>query len=527
MLVSSVIVLLAGCNEQPGKTSENSEATSNLTQSGYPIVNDPITLRLMGAKAAIQGPWENLALFKETEKLTNIKIEFNTPPEESWEEKKNLAFASGDLPDFFFRGNLTANDISIYGSQGILIPLEDLINQYAPNISKMFKDHPDVKAAMTATDGHIYTLYHVAPYDSRSLYGGFGRMWMSPDLKAELGLEKLPSTTEDFYTLLKTLSDKGKIPLSAGNYNLLSGTFKAAFGMVMDGSGIEIVNDKARFVPIEDNYKAYLTYMNRLYSEKLLDNQIFSHTNQEFQAKGRKGQLGVYAGYNMHGVLGMSIDDVLKKGAPMFSPLTSPVSQNPVWSAQSSVDKSYAFAITNKNSNPEATIRWVDFFYSTRGALLAQNGVMKDEAFFKDANQKFSFTDYLTPEQRANQAEYVGKNLTIYNSPRYLDKGYYDHTIEETHVTFYNKLIEEKLVSKYTKEAVPQLSFTPDEQKKLNNLLTDIRTYMQEMEAKFIVGQELLTKWDSYVSTMKKMKVDEVVNIYQTAYDRYNKAIGK
>ena len=60
--------------------------------------------------------------------------------------------------------------------------------------------------------------------------------------------------------------------------------------------------------------------------------------------------------------------------------------------------------------------------------------------------------------------------------------------------------------------------------KRLNIIKTDIKTYVDQMEAKFVVGQEPLTKWDDYVKMINKMGLDEMLKIYQDAYDRWNKS---
>ncbi len=43
------------------------------------------------------------------------------------------------------------------------------------------------------------------------------------------------------------------------------------------------------------------------------------------------------------------------------------------------------------------------------------------------------------------------------------------------------------------------------------------------MEAKFITGVEPLSNWGNYVETIEKMKIDEYIEIYQGAYDRWAK----
>ncbi len=40
----------------------------------------------------------------------------------------------------------------------MLIPLEDLIDQYAPNLKKVMEKYPNIKSSITAPDGHIYAL---------------------------------------------------------------------------------------------------------------------------------------------------------------------------------------------------------------------------------------------------------------------------------------------------------------------------------------------------------------------------------
>ncbi len=516
--------------EQPtNQTDSASEAeeNKNTTDSGYPIVKEPITLKVMGSKDPIHGEWADLAMFKELEALTGIKLEFDTPPVASWEEKKNLAFASGDIPDFFYRGTLKPSDVNTYGSQGILIPLEDLIDQHAPNIKKMFEDYPEVKAAMTSADGHIYTLRQVNVNEKRAQYGN--RMWIGPDLLNELNMkmEDLPTNIEDFYVFLKSLQAKGLIPFSSETYSILRGPMLSAFGAIQNADGVAILNDQGVYMPIEPNYKEYLIYMNRLYKEKLLDNDIFSHTKPEFIAKGKNGQLGVFVFQNMQNILDMSLGDIVNKGAPMFAPLTSPINDKPYWMLNSKVYADSTFAITNKNPDPEATIRWIDFIYSAQGTILVQFGKLVDDEFMNDPSKKFSFDEFLTPEQKANQAEYVGKNLTIYNAARYIGDEFAAKTVMESHVAFYEELIEERLVNPYAVEPVPSVSFTNEEQKELILLLNDLTMYKTEMEAKFVAGQESFDRWDQYVSTMEKMGTDKVLDIYQAAYERWKVAVSK
>lgn len=80
---------------------------------------------------------------------------------------------------------------------------------------------------------------------------------------------------------------------------------------------------------------------------------------------------------------------------------------------------------------------------------------------------------------------------------------------------------EEKLVP-IAKIPFPNVYLTNDAQTEVSALLSDLNTYVEQMEAKFVTGQEPLSNWDSYVAQLKKMGSDRIVEIYQEAYDQWN-----
>ena len=61
--------------------------------------------------------WNNMPVLKEMEKLTGIKFTYQLTPIDSFATKKNLVFASGDLPDVFFAADLKSSEQVTYGSQ--------------------------------------------------------------------------------------------------------------------------------------------------------------------------------------------------------------------------------------------------------------------------------------------------------------------------------------------------------------------------------------------------------------------------
>lgn len=67
------------------------------------------------------------------------------------ETRVGLMIASGDYPDILYAAHYTQRLVDA----GALIPLEDLIEEHAPNIAKYYAGHME---SITAPDGHIYFL---------------------------------------------------------------------------------------------------------------------------------------------------------------------------------------------------------------------------------------------------------------------------------------------------------------------------------------------------------------------------------
>lgn len=63
----------------------------------------------------------------------NIDIEFQSLLSSELSEKRNLLLNSGDYPELFIKSGMSSSEMLDYGSQGILIPLEDLIKEHMPN----------------------------------------------------------------------------------------------------------------------------------------------------------------------------------------------------------------------------------------------------------------------------------------------------------------------------------------------------------------------------------------------------------
>ena len=84
-------------------------------------------------------------------------------------------------------------------------------------------------------------------------------------------------------------------------------------------------------------------------------------------------------------------------------------------------------------------------------------------------------------------------------------------------------LESEALIREHTLPYYPVtlwLDFNDEEQAVIDMYNTGIRTYTEEMMIKFLLGQEPLSNFDSFVETLNSMGVEEVLGAYESAYAR-------
>ncbi|TCP25984.1 putative aldouronate transport system substrate-binding protein [Scopulibacillus darangshiensis] len=519
MAIVLLLGILAGCQSSNDTNASKKEPGKAFNKTGYPIVDKKVTMTMFGPNVGLT-QWKDMQFFKTMEKKTNVHFKFKTPPSESLDTKKNLTFASGDLPDVFYGASLTQEEQVKYGSQGILIPLEDLIKDYAPHIQKMLDEHPDIKKAITTDDGHIYAL----PYVNQALPWARGPMWYNGKFLKNLGVKELPKTTEELYDLLKRFKTEdpnknGKadeIPLTGFKIEDIRQWFLGAFGVA--DPKVELVDGKVKYGAIQPGYKDYLVYMHKLWKEGLLDHETFSQTAEQKQAKGHDNRLGLFADWFPHFTLGGS-DSSTKN--PMMVPVKGPNVDKPIIPISSGISGGQ-FAITNKNDHPAAAIRWADYSYSKEGSNFLHYG--KEGDFWKWGNKDKNIRTHVDPPKGFESGEeYRGTLTPDYGIPvptwtRTEDEKGWDDPFTQ----FIYKQTDEK-IRPYGQVPFPPVFLKKNESSEISRISSDLDTYWQQMEAKFITGQKPISDWDKYVKTIKKMDVDKLVDIYSKAYKRYQK----
>ena len=68
---------------------------------------------------------------------------------------------------------------------------------------------------------------------------------------------------------------------------------------------------------------------------------------------------------------------------------------------------------------------------------------------------------------------------------------------------------------------IPNLTFSQEVSGEVSALQAEIKTYVDEMRFKFIMGVEPIENFDSYIETLKNLGIEEYTNYYREAYKKF------
>ena len=508
-------------------TSALADIPASFNSEGYPIVTEPLTLTVGHMRTAEAPPYETMQVWKDFQEMTGVTIEFIEMPLSNAQEMFNLMMATGEYPDIWY-GRIAGVENSavdaMYGPSGIFLELNDLIDQYAPNIKKMFDTENLVKEKISV-DGKIYSL----PKVENTNHMFVEDKWYINQLWLDAVDMEVPTTPTELRAVLEAFRDNDcngngdptdEIPLAlwAGYYGM--GSLYGPWGVVDNQFNHMMVGDEGMliFVPAQEGYHQGLEYWRDIYADGLLWDQSFTIGNEEFNAIAQ-GEDAVYGSYIRH------VGDYVV-GADRYFDYThvAPLKGDDgtqLWKmTESPFIYKDCFIITDHCKYPEVAIRMADYFYTIQGSLEFNNG---PEDVTWHWNDDDTYTGIPAPEGVDNWRNG--------NCPGGYSLAYIPYELTMMGKALDPELLGARIGKDFAEHAllykpfqpinyVPTLAFTTDEQDELDLMRGTIFAYAKEMEAKFIIGQEDLAGWDDYINTLNAMGLPRMMEIYQEAYDR-------
>lgn len=469
-------------------------------------------------------------IHKRLEEKTNVHINWKNYTSDVFVEKRNLAVASGDLPDAIFDAGYGDYDLLKLAKDGAIIPLEDLIEQYMPNLQKVLEESPEYKSMITAPDGHIYSFPWIEELGSgkQRIQAVDNLPWINVEWLNNLGL-KMPTTTEELKEVLiafKTQDPNGngkadEIPLSfinkPGGEDL---TFLfAAFGLGENWDHTVVTNEgKVVFTAADEGYKEAVKYIHELVQEGLVDVEAYQQDWNTYLAKGKDHKYGMYFTWDKANITGMNDTyDVLP-------PLAGPNGERNVTRTNGIGLDRGRMVITSSNKNLESTAKWVDQLYDPLQSIQNNWGTYGDET----QQNIFEFDEAKgmlkhLPLEGAAPVE-LRQKTSIAGPLAILDSYYDKYTTKPEDAAWRMELLDRVMVPHMKAENVyPSVFFSIDELDRLSTIETDLFAYVLRMRTEWYQNGKIEQEWDAYLKELDRLGLQEWLQIKQAGYDRNTK----
>lgn len=537
-LVGVVAVSMIGCG---GKGSSAKANVSGLDENGnvkeisFPLKEQQeLSFITWASSDSTQDPNERV-IFQRLQEKTNVKIDWTCYVQDQFADKKNLALAkAGSLPDGLFNADMSDYDLLRYAKQGVIIPLEQLIDNYMPNLKKVLDENPEYRTLITADDGHIYGFPWIEQLGSgKEAIQSVGSMpFINKKWLDELGLD-VPKTTEELKEALLAFKENDMagngqtIPMSFmlndGNEDI--GTILGAFG---EGYGdipehLSVSNDKkVVYTATQEGYKEGLKWMHELSKEGLIDPEVYTQDWSTYVSKGKAGRYGLCFTWDCANIV-----PNMKDYVPLPA-LTGPEGTKNVPRAKGSDTSGFTrgrAVLTSACRDTALAAAWIDQMYEPQQSAQNNWGTYGEEGkanifeMTKDGMLKHLDLNGESPVEIRN-AQCVAGPLAVLDS-------YYDKYVTCPDDAQYRlDWIKNIYVPDMNQEYVyPNIFMNQEDLDKITQYTTDLNKYVKQMKADFIMNGKIDESWDSYLKKLEGYGLSSYLEIMQKNLDNYFKSL--
>lgn len=511
--------------QEKAVTAEASQgAVTEQEEVSYPLTEGGTLSYWVELNANVAANYSSLGDTNFGKKLqvdTGITIEFQHPAVGQVSEQFNLLLSNRTLPDIIEYSWLT------YGGgpqkaieDGVIIPLNDVIDQYCPNLKAYLEANPEVDKMVKTDDGTYYCFPFIRGGDKLLTSTG---LMLRQDWLEELNLE-VPATIDEWHEVLTAFKEKkGAAAPFTYLYSSVSLTDNNPFAFAFGAPRNFFVGDdgKVHYGAIEDGYREYLKTMNQWMAEGLIDVDLATLTGDQVSAKITNGSAGAAFGW-----CGSHMGNWTEAGKatnPDFdlAPAPYPTVNKGETPAFGQKDNNYigtgSAAITTSCKDIALAARLLDYAYSDAGHLLFNFGEEGSSYVMENGQPKFTDEVLNNPELSVTHAM-SGYTRANYNGPFVQDEKYAEQYYK---LDNQKKALEVWSDTDARKHILPPITPSVEESKEQARIMNEINTYRDEMTLKFILGNKSFDEWDDYVSTIKSMDLDRVLEIQNTALERY------
>lgn len=503
--------------EESASEVKESEEVVEETSVTYPIDGDVKLTVAIVEEAAVTASVKDISetyFGKAWQEATGVEIEVMMFADST---AMNLMFAGGDLPDIvWYQFNSYSGGAEKAVKDKIIEPLNDYM-KYAPDLQAVLDSNEYWYRSATTSDGEIIGFPFIR--GDETLLSPSGIMYRK-DWLEELKLET-PTTLDEFYDTMVAFKEKLRVeyPFSPAkswffDRALDGGVLTSPFGLV--NTSFYQIDGEVHYGSAEPEAKELLTFLNKLYNEGLLDPNFQSLSFNNMGANFMNGVSGACissTGSGLGNYMNAMKDDPTFDIAPGGS-LVAKEGDRALYGQYDQYLTGIYAVITPACENKEAAVKFLNYGYTEEGSMLFNYGIEGESYTMVDGEPVY--TDWILKNP---------DGLSVTNARALYDRswaaGPFVQDVGVLQVNVYPCQQEAVKIWADTdayKYGMPSLSIADEDLSEYTRLLSDIKTYRNEMFIKFITGQESLDNFETvYLKTLEDMGIDRVIELQQEA----------
>ncbi len=493
----------------------------------YPAKEDNVSYNVWIRMRPMNGDADQMEIFKIMEEKTNVHLNFEQIAQADWKEKVNAALNAGvDLPDALYSGySLDSTELVTYGGQGLLLALNDYIDEYMPNFKAKLEAHPEVRAAITAPDGNIYSL-PFCRFDG--LTGQIpSNMFINKVWLDKLNLE-VPTTIEELETVLRAFKENDcngngdpndekpmtfKFEGSQRDLGGLFGMFGYADNLYVGQHHFVVDDGKVIYVPTTEGYKNACAYLyEHFFKDGLIDLEGFTMDKATYNAQnqGEVANIGAYFSWNIFDLGSVHMDEYVA-----MAPLKGPDGTTSWGYVSSSGIEPVGLVLTKDCKEPVNLLKWADLTYDDYYGMQLEYGCIGTN-LVDNGDGTYSYAE--TPSDRTYDEFLFGN--TYPDSCLALFYDFYETTLPmPDSAKAKDKINHEMYLPVATTMYYPTLLFSAEDNEVIADIGADIIDYNEKMRAKWLAYGGVEEEWDEYIKKLDSMGLAQYTEIYQKTYD--------
>ncbi|MFE7270104.1 extracellular solute-binding protein [Streptomyces sp. NPDC057623] len=491
----------------------------------------PLSFSLLHNNNPVYPTKSDWLFWKEVTQRTGITLKPVDVPLADYEKKRSVLIGAGDAP-FLIPKTYHPSEVA-FVSSGAILPVSEYVH-LMPNFQakvKKWKLEPELDS-IRQSDGKYYLL----PGLHEKAKSGYSLSFRT-DILEKHGLS-LPTTWDEVYDVLKALKQEypdkypwtdrwsGNTPFPCGAlFSYLGQAYGVKSGWTYTNVTFDSKAKRFVFNGATDSYRQMIEYLRKLVAEKLLDPESFTQQDDQALQKLLAEKSYVISAnpqvlvqeyrYNLQKqVKGSKIEMVPVPLGPAGPVILGGTRLENGLMISSEALKSDTFV---------AMMQFVDWlWYSDEGQVFCKWGV--EGVTYTEAGGKYRLKPGISLMGSDPDApKDLQKNYGFFN-------GVFTYGGSWALVSSNFSPDEQKFQDAMTERSElpidPAHPLQSVEQEQATLWDTPLRDHVTQNTLKFVLGKRPMSEWDAYVTELKSKNMDQLVDLHNKAYERFQKENG-